>query len=69
MNREALADPAWQLIDFDAGYWEARGEPPPKKPPATAELASPPAWASLYEGNRPVATWYRAIVPESGPAL
>lgn len=50
-------DPAWRLIDYDHEHWGE--QQPPTKPPPEAELAQPPAWASLYVGRRMVATWGR----------
>lgn len=52
-------DPAWKLAAVDRDYWKAKGETPPEKPPAEAELAQPDSWASLYHGRSLVATWSR----------
>jgi hypothetical protein len=56
-------DPAWRLVEYDAGYWAASAASPPARPPHEAELAQPPVWASLYarwNGKlAAVATWYR----------
>lgn len=52
-------DAGWVLADSDDEWWKAKGETPPAKPPAGAELAQPPEWASLYDGRRLVATWTR----------
>ena len=57
------SDPAWQLVEYDRAFYE--GREPPAKPTAEAELASPDLWASLYEGNRIVATWVRLDSPSS----
>lgn len=50
------ADPLWRLVSYDPSYFTA---PPPNVPLPNAELAQPPAWASLYDGCRIVATWSR----------
>lgn len=57
------ADPGWMLAEYDAAEWGRRGVKPPDTPPGDAELAQPPIWATLYVGGRPVATWFREVVP------
>lgn len=59
-------DPNWRPVQYDpALYAEADI---PQQPVAAAELATPPVWASLYEGNRIAVTWYRSVAPTGSRA-
>jgi hypothetical protein len=53
-------DPAWVLVTYDPAHYAPEDL---VKPPEKAELAQPPVWASLYDGRRIVATWWRPKAP------
>jgi hypothetical protein len=54
-----VAPSPWTLVWFAAEAWP-NGEPPASPPPA-AELSPDKAWASVYAGSRPTATWTRTL--------
>jgi hypothetical protein len=59
---EWRSDPRWRLILYDPERFDDVKKVP-VTPTPQAELAQPPVWASLYEGNRIVATWWRPSAP------
>jgi hypothetical protein len=58
-------DPGWRPVQYDPSLCDAADIP--KQPTAHAELSTSPIWASLYEGNRIVVTWYRPSVSPTTP--
>lgn len=57
-------DPGWRPVQYDPTLCDWADVP--VQPTAAAELATAPFWASLYEGNKIVVTWYRpSIAPRA----
>ena len=54
-------DPSWRLVVLDPALHGKADLL--ATPTAEAELANPPVWSSLYDGNKIVATWWRPVIP------
>lgn len=64
-SRNWREDPGWRVVEYDPELFKD-AKRVPSKPTPQAELSTSPVWASLYEGNRIVVTWYRPV-PLTGP--
>jgi hypothetical protein len=56
------ADPNWRIAAYDRDRF-TNLKKVPQKPTPKSELANPPVWASLYDEDRIVVTWWRPSAP------